>query len=207
MAGQKQRGNAAWIGAAGEVLEWALTEDRRVPAIEICEISVVLFPVADCLHFNYGPELMGLRRERVKELGWSSTTFDLPLAPRVVGRYSLLSDALLKVRSALGSSGVVGGMEWPSTFVFTRAAYGCRVDYYRLYFGRAAYEFYDLLFRMARGRPDVVFDNLPSLRLNTLPQILRWAKGFQYRRRRLYKKNGFTWDPMSDDSAQDAASS
>lgn len=190
----KKKGTPSWT-SDGVVMGWRLDDNQQVPAIEQSRIAVVKFPVDYYQHFDYGPELMMLRRERIKELGWSSVSFDLPRMPSVVGEFSLLSNAIKKVVSVLDSSSVYADRIYPSIITLTSKGYGRRSDYCVLYFNGAAYEFYDLLF--AIGLDTVVFENVPNPKIKTLNQLLQWSKSFEFKRRKLYKSQGFSWEPVS----------
>ncbi len=187
-------------GKPEKVLSWRWDERgmQTVPAIEVSLIAVVKFPVDYYRHFNYSPDLMDLRRGRIKELGWDSQSFDLPCTPEIMGTYSLLTDALKVAREVLGKACGRGSQVeriYPSTVRLTTDYGSARADYVVLFFNGAAYEFYDLLFQL--GKKDTVqFENIPDPKINTLPYLLKWARAFETRKRAAYKQRGFTWEPV-----------
>ncbi len=175
------------------VTEWRLDDEQTVPAIELCGVTVVRCPVAYYSHFNYGPELMALRQKRIVELGWSSKSLDMPAPPESVGEFCLLSKAIKKIKTVLDYPKIYTTVCWPGTVLFQKEGYGTKWDYCVLYFNHWAYEFYNLLFILGQkdGPP---FENVPNPKIGTLPQILKWATGFETSRRKMYKENGFTWN-------------
>ncbi len=191
----QKKGHPSYVND-GLICEWAYEQDgcHSIPAIEQCMITVVKHSVKYYSHFNYGPELMKARRKCIKELGWSSESFDLPLPPKCVGEYSLLSHAIKAVNSTLDRSRVTVERRYPSTIILTQYGYGTRTNYCILFFNGPAYEFYSLLFKV--DKDNTIFE-LPAPHLNTLNQLLKWAKSFEFKRRRLFKAEGFTWEPYS----------
>lgn len=187
-----KKGMPGWI-FDGVIQSWQLTDTQQVPAIEQSRITVVKYPVDYYQHFDYSPELMALREEEIVRLGWSSTSFDLPRPPCSVGEYSLLGDAIKKVASVLNNSRIISERYYPSTIGFWPNRN--REDYCILYFNHRAYEFYNLLFIL--GKDSVPFENVPNPKINTLNQLLRWAKSFEFMRRKLYKSHGFSWEPKT----------
>jgi hypothetical protein len=130
-------------------------------------------------------------------LGWSNRSFDLPRPPITIGAYSLLSDAIKKAAFTLPwSSQVECQRRYPSTIGFLPNQK--RHDYCILYFDHQAYEFYDLLFIL--GKDACPFENVPKPKLNTLNQLLKWAKSFEFKRRKMYKAEGFTWEPYGKEN-------
>lgn len=178
----------------GVVMGWRLNDAQQVPAIEQAVITVVKCPVNYYQYFHYSPEVMALRSKEIVKLGWSSISFDLPRPPMVIGEYSLLSDAIKKVVSTLGRSDIVTQRCYPSMISFQPDGY--RQDYCVLYFDHQAYEFYNLLFILGKNT-SCPFENVPNPKINTLNQLLRWAKSFEFMRRKLYKSHGFSWEPKS----------
>lgn len=193
VAGPKKKGNPSWTHD-DVIMGWRLSDTQNVPAIEQCRITVVKYPIDYYQHFNYGPETMALRSKRIVELGWSSKSFDLQRPPISVGKYSLLSNAIKGVVSVLGRSSVPIQRRYPSTIEFLPDRR--RQDYCILYFDHQAYEFYDLLFIL--GKDACPFENVPKPKLNTSKQLLSWAKSFEFKRRKMYKSEGFTWEPYSE---------
>jgi len=178
----------------GIVMDWRLSDTQNVPAIEFSCISVVKFPVDYYRYFDYSPEVMALRSKHIVELGWSSTSFDLPRPPELIGEYSLLSAAIKKVALVLSCSRMDIRRCYPSVIEFSPNEY--REDYCILYFNHQAYEFYNLLFILGRDRSP--FENVPNPKINTLLQLLRWAKSFEFKRHKLYKEHGFSWEPKGE---------
>lgn len=191
---KQKKGEPSWT-SDDVVMSWAYGEKQfhSVPAIEQCWITVVKFPVLYAQNVNYGPELMKLRRKDIVRLGWDNDHLDQPQAPYPVGKFSLLSHAIKAVNKTFEHSEVYIERLYPSMIDCTSKNYGKRSDYCRLYFDMHAFEFYHLLFKL--GTDAVPFENLPNLKLNTLNQLLRWAKSFEFKRRKMYKKEGFTWEP------------
>lgn len=185
-----KKGVPGWI-FDGVIQTWRLTDTQQVPAIEQSCITVVKFPVDYYQHFDWGPEKMALREKEIVSLGWDNTSFDLPRPPCSVGEYSLLGNAIKRVASVLDNSRIFAERCYPSTIRFQPNR--CREDYCVLYFNHRAYEFYDLLFIL--GKDTCVFENVPNPKINTLNQLLRWAKSFEFRRRKMYKSHGFSWEP------------
>lgn len=194
---RKKKGNPSWT-FNGVVMGWRLSDTQDVPAIEQCRITVTQYPVAYYQHFNWGPEKMALREKGIVKLGWDNSSFDLQRPPVSVGEYSLLSGAIKRVASVLACSGMVIRRCYPSTIEFLPDER--RQDYCILYFDHQAYEFYDLLFIL--GRDACPFENVPNPKLNTLKQLLNWAKSFEFKRRKMYKSEGFTWEPYSPPDAK-----
>lgn len=185
-----KKGVPNWI-EDGVVISWQLSDTQQVPAIEQSCITVVRFPVNYYQHFDYSPEVMALREKSIVELGWSTHSFDLPRPPYSVGEFSLLSGAIKRVVSVLNRSRIVAVRRYPSMITFRPG--GNREDYCVLYFNHQAYEFYNLLFIL--GEDACPFENVPNPKINTLNQMLRWAKSFEFMRRKLYKSHGFSWEP------------
>jgi len=177
------------------VMGWCLNDAQNVPAIEQSIITVVKCPVNYYQHFDYSPEVMALRSKTIVELGWDNTSFDLPRPPMVVGKYSLLSNAIKKVVSTLGRSDINAQRLYPSMIGFQPDEY--RQDYCVLYFNHQAYEFYNLLFIL--GNDVCPFENVPNPKIKTLNQLLRWSKSFEFMRRKMYKSHGFSWEPKSEE--------
>lgn len=190
MAKKHKKGTPDWI-YDGVIMSWRLTDTQQVPAIEQSCITVVRFPVNYYQHFAYSPELMALREKSIVELGWDNKSFDIPRPPYSVGEFSLLSDAIKRVVTVLGRSRIDAGRVYPSMITFRPD--GNKQDYCTLYFNHQAYEFYNLLFIL--GEDACPFENVPNPKINTLNQMLRWAKSFEFMRRKLYKSHGFSWEP------------
>lgn len=192
----KKKGTPHYI-SEGVIMSWQLTDmqqvpdTQQVPAIEQSCITVVKYPVNYYQHFYYSPEVMALRSKRIVELGWSSRSFDLPRPPYSVGEYSLLSAAIKRVTSVLKCSRMDAERCYPSLITFQQNGY--REDYCILYFNHAAYDFYNLLFIL--GEDTCPFENVPNPKINTLNQMLRWSRSFEFMRRKLYKSHGFSWEP------------
>lgn len=185
-------------GIDGDVVtSWQLSDDQSVPAIEQCRVSVVKYPVLYYQHFDYSPEAMDLRSESVKELGWSTNSFNLPIPPCVVGQYSLLTDALKKVKATLDFPKLDIRKNYPSTITCEKNGYGAKWDYCDLFFNHAAYEFYHLLFILGHDM-SCPFENVPDPPLNTLNQLMRWARSFEFKRRKMYKQEDFSWEPYRE---------
>ena len=144
---RQKKGEPGWI-ADGVIMSWQLTEFQQVPAIEQSCITVVRYPVNYYQHFDYSPEVMALREKKIVELGWSSTSFDLPRPPYSVGEFSLLSDAIKRVISVLNCSRMDAERRYPSMITFRPDEK--RQDYCTLYFNHKAYEFYNLLFILGK---------------------------------------------------------
>lgn len=195
---KKKKGMPGWI-CDGVIMNWRLSDTQMVPAIEQSRITVVKFPVNYYQHFDYSPEVMALREKKIVELGWSSTSFDLPRLPYSVGEFSLLSGAIKRVISVLNCSRMDAERRYPSMITFRPN--GWREDYCTLYFNHKAYEFYNLLFIL--GKDACPFENVPNPKINTLNQLLRWAKSFEFMRRKMYKSNGFSWEPKSEAKGKD----
>lgn len=194
MVKKNKKGVPGWT-ANGVIMSWQLSDTQQVPAIEQSCITVVKYPVDYYQHFDYSPEVMALRSKRIVELGWRGTSFDLPRPPYPIGEFSLLSDAIKRVTSALNCSRIAAERIYPSMFAFRPD--GNREDYCVLYFNHRAYDFYNLLFIL--GKDACPFENVPNPKINTLNQLLRWAKFFEFMRRKLYKAHGFQWEPKSSD--------
>jgi hypothetical protein len=183
----------------GQVVSWRWNEQgtQTVPAIETSSIAVIKFPVAYSQVLDYSPEAMELRCERIKQLGWSDQSFNLPCPPEMIGTYSLLTDALRAARKVLKNA-CGGGTNveriYPSMVKLTTGYGSSRADYCVLYFNRAAYEIYHLLFLL--GEKDVViFENIPDPKIDTVPQLLKWARHFEVIKKRAYLGKGCTWNP------------
>lgn len=198
MAKKNKKGAPAWI-SDGVIMTWRLSDTQEVPAIEQSVITVVRYPVNYYQHFDYSPEVMALRGKIIVELGWSSVSFDLPRPPYSVGEFSLLSDAIKRVTSVLNCSRMVVERIYPSMITFLPN--GKREDYCTLYFNHRAYDFYNLLFIL--GETDCLFENVPKPKINTLNQLLRWVKSFEFMRRKLYKSHGLSWEPKRGKDARD----
>jgi len=189
-----KKGTPGWT-YHGVTMSWRLTDTQQVPAIEQSVITVVKCPVDYYQHFDYSPEVMALRSARIVELGWSSTSFDLPRPPYPIGEYSLLSEAIKKVISVLNLyCSRIAAEIYPSIIGLLPNEH--RQDYCLLYFNHAAYEFYNLLFIL--GKENCPFENVPNPKINTLNQLLRWSKSFEFMRRKLYKSHGFSWEPKGN---------
>ena len=186
-----KKGMPGWV-CDGVIQSWQLTDTQQVPAIEQSVITVVKYPVDYYQYFDYSPELMALRSKRIAELGWSSVSFDLPRPPCSVGEYSLFGDAIKKVASVLNNSHITAERCYPSTIIFQLNRH--REDYCVLYFNSPAYKFYNLLFILGK-ESTCPFENVPKPKINTLNQLLRWAKSFEFKRRKMYKSHGFSWEP------------
>ena len=176
------------------VMGWRLENGLSVPAIEQSRISIIKFPVEYYQHFYYSPELMEARDPDIKRLGWSSHSFDLPKPPELIGECSLLSEALITVGKILNGR-IVVRRNWPTNVTCEEVGNGKQSDYFVLYFNHYAHEFYDILYEIGK-EPSVVF-KLPDQKLDTLPQLLKWSKSHEARRKRMYKCEGFTWQPVS----------
>lgn len=190
---KKKEGTPGWT-CDGVVMSWCLTDTQQVPAIEQSCITVIKYPVDYYQNFDYSPEVMALRSKSIVQLGWDNTSFDLPRPPYSVGEYSLLSGAITRVNSVLKYSRMVAERRYPSMITFRPD--GVREDYCTLYFNHQAYDFYNLLFIL--GRDACPFENVPNPKINTPNQLLRWAKSFEFMRRKLYKSHGFSWEPKSE---------
>ena len=90
---------------------------------------------------------------------------------------------------------------WPSLMKLTTDYGSERTDYCILFFNHAAYEFYHLLFLLGK-KDDVVFENIPDPKINTVPSLLKWARSFEAMKKRQYQNKGFTWEPVSEQVAE-----
>ena len=190
MAKVNKKGVPDWT-SNGVIMSWQLSDTQEVPAIEQSCVTVVRYPVSYYKHFDYSTEVMALRSKKIVELGWNNTSFDLPRPPYSVGEFSLLSTAIKRVNSVLSRSRMVAERRYPSMITFRPD--GNREDYCTLYFNHRAYDFYNLLFIL--GKNACPFENVPNPKINTSNQLLRWAKFFEFMRRKLYKSHGFSWEP------------
>ena len=192
-----KKGTPNWV-IDDVIHSWAYGEGQfeSVPAIEQCRITVVKFPVLYAQNVDYGPELMKLRRKDIVRLGWDNDHLDQPQAPNTVGKFSLLTDAIKAVNKTFDHSEVYTERLYPSMIDCVAKNYGKRDDYCKLYFDLAAFEFYHLLFNL--GTDAVPFENLPDPKLKTLNQLLAWSRSFEFKRRKLYKAEGFTWVPHKE---------
>ncbi len=196
MADKKKKKGEPCFVVDGLIKSWAYGKGyESVPAIECCQITVVKFPVLYAQNIDYGPELMKLRRKSIVELGWDNDHLDQPQAPYSIGKFSLLSHAIKAANRMFGHSEVYINKLYPSMIDCTSKDFGRRMDYCRLYFDLQAHEFYHLLFKI--GTEAVPFENLPNPKLDTLNQLLKWSKSFEFKRRKLYKAEGFTWKPQT----------
>lgn len=191
MAKESKKGVPSWT-SDDVIMAWQLSDTQTVPAIEQSCITVVRYPVNYYQHFDYSPEVMALRNKHIVELGWRSVSFDLPGSPYSVGEFSLLSVAIKRVKSVLNCSYMTAKRRYPSMITFR--PHRKREDYCTLYFNHQAYEFYNLLFILGEAS---TFENVPKPKINTLNQLLRWAKSFEFMRRKMYKSHGFSWEPKS----------
>ena len=195
---QIRKGEPSWT-YNGVVMGWRIDEKQKVPAIEQSCITVVKFPILYYQNFNYSPEAMALRPQRIIELGWDNISFDLQMPPKVVGEYSLLSGAVKRVKNVLDFKQIKITKEWPSTIICSNTScgndYRNRDDYCVLFFNHAAYEFYNFFFILGSDT-NCPFENVPNPTMNTLNQLLKWTELFERKRQKLYIKHGFTWGPV-----------
>jgi len=196
-----------WIETDGtrHVMSWHLSDQQWVPAIEESRFAVVRFPIVYYQHFDFCPEAMALRPERIKELGWSSQSFDLPVAPVTVGSYSLLSDSLEWAAKILETRDLNVARIYPSLIKVEEKRDPAKSDYCLLFPNHHAYEFYHFFFILGQ-KDKTTFENIPNPQIETLSQALTWIKSFEYGRRLMYRKEGFTWEPYREkESAKDDA--
>lgn len=177
------------VSCDGRILSTYI-KGQWVPSIKESIVTVVKFPVDYYQNFNYSPVAMAMRCQKIKELGWSSTSFDLPNPPCIEGQFCLLSKALEFVNKQIGREAKRIHKSYPSTIDITTNEY--RSDYYTLYFNHTAFEIYDLFFVLDR-KPTVVFEQVAP-KINTLNQLIKWAKSLEFNRRKLYVANGLTWE-------------
>lgn len=175
-----------------DVVNWRLG-DHRVPAVHRVRATVVRFPVMYHVHADYGPEVMAARSEPIARLGWSSTSFDLPLAPEVVGHFNLLSRAAAVIHEEYRGTPTKVGLCYPTTIRLASLEPGR--DSFCIYLNLAAYEFYHLLFVVGSEHgPSSQFVAEPA-DVGTCPKLLAWLRPFEAAKKRFYRENGFDWGP------------
>ena len=175
-----------------DVINWRL-RNHTVPAVHRVRATVVRFPVQYYVHAHYGPEVMAVRSENIARLGWSSQSFDLPLAPEVVGHFNLLSQAVAVIHEELRGGTTEVRLEYP-TMLRLRSVDAWR-DRFRIYLNIPAYEFYHLLF-VAGSEPGPASQFVVEpIDAGTCPKLLAWLRPFETAKKRLYRDNGFDWNP------------
>jgi hypothetical protein len=175
-----------------DVIDWRLG-DHNVPAVHRVRATVVRYPVMYYVHAHYGPEVMAIRSESIARLGWSSESFDLPLAPEVVGHFNLLSQAVAIIHEEFRGTPTRVCLAYPTT-IRLRSIHDGR-DEFRIYLNLPAYEFYHLLFVVGSDRgPSSRFVAEPA-DVGTCPKLLTWLRPFETAKKKLYRDNGFDWNP------------
>lgn len=176
-----------------DVVNWKCG-DVNVPAVHRVRATLVRYPSQYYVRANYGPEVMAARSESIARLGWKSRSFDLPLPPETVGHFNLLRGAIEGAHKELKGTPtrvrfrypatveIVGDQPWQPGFV--------------VYLNLPAIEFYHLLFAVSDASPH------PSSHLtigpadvSTVPKLLAWLRPFETAKKKLYRGNGFDWNP------------
>lgn len=176
-----------------DVIYWRLG-DHNVPAVHGVRATLVRYPVHYYVHAYYGPEVMAARSARIVQLGWSSHSFDLPLPPEIVGHYNLLRQGVSIVRDELRGSPTRVRFLYPATIEITSADEWC--DRFTIYMNLMACEFYHMLWVVAgtSGHPPSQLTCDPA-DVSTCPKLLAWLRRFEASKKKLYRENGFDWDP------------
>lgn len=175
-----------------DVIYWRLG-NHNVPAVHRVRATVVRFPVMHYVHADYGPEVMAIRSESIARLGWSSQSFDLPLAPEVVGHFNLLSQAVAVIHKEFRGMSTKVCLRYPT--VIASCSLSAGHDEFRIYLNLHAYEFYHLLFVVGSEHgPSSQFVAAPA-DVGTCPKLLAWLRPFETAKKKLYRDNGFDWKP------------
>jgi hypothetical protein len=175
-----------------DVINWRLG-DHNVPAVHRVRATVVRYPVRYYSHADYGPEVMAVRSESTARLGWSSQSFNLPLVPEIVGHFNLLSQAVKAAHKELCGSPTRVCLRYPTTVTVKSPVEW--LPAFRIYLNLFAYEFYHLLFVVGSEHgPSSQFVVAPA-DVGTCPKILSWLRPFEAAKKKLYRDNGFDWNP------------
>lgn len=178
-------------GGSRDVIDWRL-DNHSVPAVHRVRATAVRFPVQHYVHADYGPEVMAIRSESVAKLGWSSESFNLPLAPEIVGHFNLLSQAVAVVHKEIGAIPTKVRLGYPTVIGLMSLDDGR--DKFQIYLNIPAYEFYHLLFVVGReSGPSSQFVAEPA-DVSTCPKLLAWLRPFETEKRKFYRDNGFDWN-------------
>jgi hypothetical protein len=175
-----------------DVIDWRLG-NHNVPAVHRVRATVVRYPVMRYVHAHYGPEVMAIRSESIARLGWSSLSFDLPLPPEIVGHFNLMSDAVAVIYKELQRSKTAVSVEYPTTISFRSLDANCVK--FRIFLNLQGFEFYHLLFVVGSpSRPSSQFV-ASKAEVGTCPKLLGWLRPFETAKKKLYRENGFDWNP------------
>lgn len=193
--GGNGKANCVVIGEDGtrEVMDWQLG-NHHVPAVHRVRATLVRFPVNYYVHADYGPEVMAARSKPIAELGWSSRSFDLPLPPETVGHFNLLTHAVSAAHRELDRAQTLIRVGYPSVIVINSP--DASLSGFNIYLNLAACEFYHMLWVIAgaSGHPPSQIICEPA-DVSTCPKLMRWLTRFEAAKRKLYRKNGFDWNP------------
>lgn len=175
-----------------DVIRWSL-DGHHVPAVHRVRATLVRYPVDYYVHANYGPEVMAARSENIARLEWSSQSFNLPCPPEIVGHFNLMSQAVRVVHRELRGSPTKVCLGYPTT-VRLRSCDDWN-DQFCIYLNLFGYEFYHLLFVAGSEHgPSSQFVAEPA-DVSTCPKLLTWLRPFESAKKKLYRDNGFDWNP------------
>ena len=174
-----------------DVIHWRLGE-IHVPAVHRVRATLVRFPVGYYQHADYGPEVMATRPADIARLGWNEQSFHLPYPPEIVGHFNFASEAVSVAYETLNEGRRTRVELGYSASFDMRGHEG--YDWFRVYLNLAGAEFYHLLFEVGNGRPSIICD-APAADVDTCPKLLSWLRPFETAKRKLYRDNGFDWNP------------
>lgn len=175
-----------------DVIRWRLG-NHNVPAVHRVRATVVRHPISYYVHADYGPEVMAIRSENTARLGWSSQSFNLPEVPEIVGHFNLLSQAVAHIHKELNGARADVKIGYPTTIAIRSV---CEwQSNFRIYLNLHAYEFYHLLFVVGSEHGPSFQFVADRVDVSTCPKLLGWLRPFETAKKKLYRENGFDWNP------------
>lgn len=176
-----------------DVIDWDLN-GHNIPAVHRVRATLVRYPIMHYVHADYGPEVMAARSDSIAKLGWRSRSFDLPLPPETVGHFNLLREAVSVAYAELQGHPTKVEFNYPAT-IFVESWFGW-MDRFVIHLNLPACEFYHMLLAVAgaAGHPSSHLTLEPA-DIKTCPKLLKWLRPFEAAKKRLYRDNGFDWNP------------